>query len=108
MHYYRSFREQVEELLKERNWRAYDLAAELQVSTGRISHILAGGDSISLDVIERVADALDVPPTHFDLWVARKLPELAKTAVGLINIGRQLLEAENPRRFNALAAKLVG
>lgn len=106
--YYHPFREQVEELLKERGWRAYDLAAELQVSTGRISHILAGGDSISLDVIERVADALDVAPSHFDLYVARKLSELAKTAVGLISIGRQLLEADNPRKFNALANKLVG
>jgi transcriptional regulator with XRE-family HTH domain len=104
---YRPLKEQVYELVESLNWRVYDLAEELGVSSGRLSHILNYESRVGAEVIERIANVLGVKPEHFDLYVVRKLGELAKNAPGLISLGRCLLAAKDERQFARIAAKIA-
>lgn len=103
---YRPLKEQVYDLLEKRDWRLYDLAAELEVSNGRMSHVMNDEGRVGAEVIERIADALKVPPEHFDLYVLRKLAELAVSAPELIQVGRKLLAAKDDRQFKRISSQI--
>jgi transcriptional regulator with XRE-family HTH domain len=105
--YYRSLKEQLSELLSERNWNWYDLAHEMDLSTGRISHIVNGEGKVSIDTIEKMADVMNVEPEHFDLYVIRKLGEIAVSAPALIQVGRKLLKAKDMTEFSRINGKIA-
>jgi transcriptional regulator with XRE-family HTH domain len=57
-----AFRENLRATLDEKDISQSDLAKRLGVTRSYISNILAGRHSPGLDVVERIADALEIDP----------------------------------------------
>jgi transcriptional regulator with XRE-family HTH domain len=55
----------VERLLAERGWSKRGLAAELGIEDSHLSRVTTGKKTVSLDLLVRVAAALDVEPDYF-------------------------------------------
>jgi hypothetical protein len=66
----RSFGDQVETFCLERKALKQDVAADAGVSPSRLAHALRYG--ASSNVIEKIANALRVHPSHFDVYVAQE------------------------------------
>jgi DNA-binding Xre family transcriptional regulator len=94
-------------MLTERQWAWADLAEEMGITAGRMSHIVSSDIRVNIQTIERIAQALEVEPTDFDLYIVKKLPEYAVSAPGLIEIGRSLATAKNMTQFARAAAKIA-
>ncbi len=104
---YRSFKEQVREVLRKRGWKQEDLAQAMGVTPGYISHVLRGGDSCTKEVIEKVAAAADLHPTYFDLYIRHRLFELGTSVPALIDIGRSLSQAKSRQQFSRITSRLA-
>lgn len=94
---YRHFTEQVDDCLAARHWNRSELAEEMGISRGRISIILKDEAMATSESIEKIAKALNVSPLHFDLYVALRLPEIAKQSPDLIQAGRTILKSQRLR-----------
>ena len=71
------FRVNVQEVLIECQWTRSRLAAILGVSPGRVTHLLGGRSDPGLELVGRVAAALEVPVARL---IEKKTP-MAKKAV---------------------------
>lgn len=95
----RGFREQIEEALETRKMQLNEVAARMGTTLGYASRVWNDPeDKISLAVIEKFADAIGIDPIEIDLYVEKKLPELAREAPSLTSLGRDLLMAERRTR----------
>jgi transcriptional regulator with XRE-family HTH domain len=55
----------VEQLLYERGWSKRRLASELGIQDSHLSRVTTGKKAVSIDLLVRVAAALDVEPDYF-------------------------------------------
>lgn len=69
----RVFAERLREIRASRGMKQKDLAAKAQVTVSYVSRLEAGGASPGIDLLERLASALDV--NVIDLLPAPQLPE---------------------------------
>lgn len=105
--YQQSFKSQVRALCEKRGWEFQDLAEELGVTPGALSHLLGREMAVTKEKIEAVARALEIQPWEIDLYVVKMLPDLARNAPALIDIGRSLLKAGSPREFAKVQNRLA-
>lgn len=107
MIHYRSFKEQVRQILDKRGWYQSDLAEAMGVTEGRVSAIFRGDEAVTKRTVEQVAEALKVDPSAFDLYIRYRLFELGTSVPGLIDLGRSLCNAKNTQQLMRIASKIA-
>lgn len=75
-------REKIKQLRSERNWSQGDLAARLSGDPGQISRCETGKISPSIDVVVKLAEALDIPADYLPIDGATRRP--LRTPVDLL------------------------
>jgi transcriptional regulator with XRE-family HTH domain len=107
MNLYRTFREQIVALRKKKGWLQEDLAIKMSVVTSRITHILSSEASINIEMIERFAAVFDVDPWSFDLYVVRKASGIVQNSPVLLEIIRNLGQAESPQQYHRIIKRIT-
>lgn len=91
--------QRVRELRKERRWTQAHLAAELDISQGRLSDLERGNGSFSAEQLLRILRLFNAPITQFEP-APSQTTTTAKLQNALARLGARHLR-ENPRRWRA-------
>jgi transcriptional regulator with XRE-family HTH domain len=102
---FKGLREQVSEIINQRDLKMQDVAAIVGVSPQRFSYILSTTKT-SAKVIERIADALDVDPWYFDEYVLIHTKDVVRSHPALLSIIRQVGRYPNSPKTKKLIRSL--